>query len=93
MIIIGAGPAGVAAGADALKLNYKIKILESAKRFNTILSFPKGKPIYAEPEDYIQQSEIKIKNGTKESLLNDLEKQTAHFDLPIDESVMVVKGR
>ena len=48
LIIIGSGPAGVSAGAEALKLDYKIKILESAKRFNTILSFPKGKPIFAD---------------------------------------------
>ena len=89
LLIIGAGPAGVAAGADALKLNYNIKILESAKKFNTILNFPKGKPIYAEPEDYQQKSDIKIENGTKESLIEDLEKQTDTLNLPIDEGVMV----
>ena len=89
LIIIGAGPAGVAAGTDALKLDYKIKILESAKKFNTILSFPKGKPIYAEPEDYQQQSDIKIENGTKESLIEDLKKQTEPLNLSIDEGSMV----
>ncbi len=89
LVIVGSGPAGVSAGAEAVKLNYKIKILESTKRFNTILSFPKGKPIFAEPEDYRQQSEIKIKNGTKESLLDDLEKQTTPLDLPMEEGATV----
>src|SRR3989339_294510 len=51
IVIVGAGPGGIAAGLEASKHNLKYKILESAQKFNTIINFPKGKPIYAEPND------------------------------------------
>ena len=91
IVIVGAGPGGIAAGLEASKHNLKYKILESAQKFNTIINFPKGKPIYAEPNDFIQESELKIEDGTKESLLVDLENQIENIDLPIDEGVMVEK--
>ena len=89
LIIVGAGPAGIAAGIEAVKQGYNFKILESSQKFNTILNFPKGKPIFAEPLDYEQQSELKINDGTKESLLTELEEQLKSVELPIDEGVMV----
>ena len=91
LVIVGAGPAGIAAGVEAVKHNFKFKILESAQKFNTIVNFPKGKPIFAEPEDFQQQSDIKIQDGTKESLIDDLENQIKNIDLPVDEGVMVEK--
>lgn len=89
LIIIGAGPSGIAAGMEANNRGFKYAILESAQRFSTIINFPKGKPIFAEPEDYEQKSKLKINDGTKESLLNELEAQIADVDLPIVEGVMV----
>lgn len=89
LIIVGAGPSGIAAGIEASKHNLKYKILESAQKFNTILNFPKGKPIYAEPDDFVQESDVKINDGTKESLLTDLENQIKNIDLPVDEGVTV----
>ena len=59
-IIIGAGPAGIAAGLEALKHNFSFTILESSTKFSTIVNFPKGKPIFAEPTDFQQESELKI---------------------------------
>lgn len=91
VVIIGAGPGGIAAGLEASKQNLKYKILESAQKFNTIINFPKGKPIYAEPDGYKQESDLKIDDGTKESLLNDLENQIKNIEMPIDEGVMVEK--
>ena len=43
LIIVGAGPAGIAAGIEASKNGFRFKILESAQKFNTIINFPKGK--------------------------------------------------
>jgi len=91
LIIVGAGPAGISAGLEAAKQNLRFKILESAQRFSTIINFPKGKPIFAEPEDYDQQSDLKIQDGTKESLLDDLYKQVEGIDLPLEEDVMAEK--
>ncbi len=88
-MIIGAGPAGIAAGLEAQKSKLNFTILESAKKFNTIVNFPKGKPIYAEPTEYDQKSDLKISDGVKESLLEELENQISDKALPITENVFV----
>ncbi|MEE9450579.1 MAG: NAD(P)-binding domain-containing protein [Ignavibacteriaceae bacterium] len=89
LVIIGAGPAGISAGIEAANQHLKFTIIESAQKFNTIVNFPKGKPIFAEPADYDQQSALKINDGTKESLLEELENQLTGIDLSIEEGVMV----
>jgi len=86
-VIIGAGPAGIAAGIEASKNKFNYKILESAQKFNTIINFPKGKPIFAEPKEFSQASELKINDGTKETLLDDLNNQILNVSLPIEENI------
>ncbi|MCP5061733.1 MAG: NAD(P)-binding domain-containing protein [Ignavibacteriae bacterium] len=54
IIIVGAGSAGIAAGLEASKKNLKFKILESTQKFNTIVNFPKRKPIITAPNNYKQ---------------------------------------
>lgn len=85
VLVVGAGPSGISAGLELKKLNYNFKILDSTKKFTTILNFPKGKPIYAEPVDYKQEAELKIRDGTKESLLDELYNQIKDKSLPIEE--------
>ncbi|GAB4288974.1 MAG: hypothetical protein Kow0098_06620 [Ignavibacteriaceae bacterium] len=91
IIIVGAGPAGISAGFEAKKKNLRFIILESAQKFNTIVNFPKGKPIFAEPPDYRQQSDLKINDGTKESLLDELYSQIKDAELPVKEGITVQK--
>ena len=91
VLIVGAGPAGIAAGIEASKRNYNYKILESAKIFNTIINFPKAKPIIAAPDDYEQQSDLKINDGIKESLIEELNEQIKSKKLHISEGIMVEK--
>ncbi len=88
-IIIGAGPAGIAAAIEAKKNNCNFLILESDKTFSTIVNFPKGKPIFAEPEDYTQKADLIINDGTKESLLKELYSQLEGKDLPLVEGAVV----
>lgn len=71
-VIIGAGPSGISCAIEASSLNKRVVVLESNAPFQTIQSYPEGKPIFAEPKDLILNSPILIKNGTKESLLQDL---------------------
>ena len=87
VVIIGAGPAGIAAAIEAHKNNLNYKVLESAQKFNTIVNFPKNKPIFAEPIEFKQESEIIINDGTKESLLDELTEQIKNYNLQIDESI------
>ena len=89
VLIVGAGPSGISAGLEFKKLSYSYKILDATKKFTTIVNFPNGKPIYAEPADYEQEAELKINDGTKESLLDDLYGQIKDKDLPIEENVSV----
>ena len=89
VIIIGAGPGGISAGLEAQKQNLKFTILESAQKFNTIINFPKAKPIFAEPTEFKQEADLKINDGTKESLLDELYSQINDANLPITEGVMV----
>ena len=89
LIIVGAGPAGITAGIEASKRNYKFTILEASQKFSTILNFPKGKPIIAAPEGYKQEAELKINDGTKESLLEELNEQIKNIDLQLHEGVRV----
>jgi thioredoxin reductase/ferredoxin len=89
LLVIGAGPGGIAAGLEAQKSNLNFIILESAKKFNTIINFPKGKPIFAEPTEYEQKSDLKINDGFKETLLEELENQIADKALPITENAIV----
>ncbi|TGK18432.1 NAD(P)-binding domain-containing protein [Leptospira stimsonii] len=91
VLIVGAGPAGVSAGIELKKLNYNFIILESNDLFHTIKSYPKGKPIFAEPEDLKTNSEIHILNGTKESLLEDLQSSLKKWTLPIEIGARVTQ--
>jgi thioredoxin reductase len=45
IIIVGGGTSGISAGIHAQELGYNLLIIESSRLFNTILNFPKGKPI------------------------------------------------
>ncbi|GJQ64074.1 MAG: hypothetical protein SCALA702_31270 [Melioribacteraceae bacterium] len=89
--ILGAGPAGIAAGIEAEKAGISYIIIESSKVFNTIQNFPKGKPIFAEPKNYKQHSELKIDDGTKESLLEQLYKIKSYHQLNIKEECKISK--
>jgi thioredoxin reductase/ferredoxin len=89
VLIVGAGPSGISAALELKKLNYNFKILDSTKKFTTIVNFPNGKPIYAEPADYKQVAELKIHDGTKESLLEELYDQIKDKSLPIEEGISV----
>ncbi|TGK05063.1 4Fe-4S binding protein [Leptospira semungkisensis] len=89
LIIVGAGPAGIAAGIQAKKQGLKFLILEANRPFHTITSYPKGKPIFAEPEDLHPNSPLIIRNGTKEELLASLQSILKKSNLPIQEGEKV----
>ncbi len=91
ILIIGAGPAGISAAIECHKRKLNYKVLESSDTFNTIKNFPKGKPILCYPEDFDSSSELKLVNGTKESLLSDLKKSIEEFELNIQTDTPVEK--
>jgi thioredoxin reductase/ferredoxin len=89
IIIVGAGPSGVAASLRAKELGIKHLVLESTRVFNTIENFPTGKPIYVSPPEPPSSSSLKFNDGTKETLLTELKNVIADKELPIHENEMV----
>jgi len=94
LVIVGAGPAGLSAALRAQKLGYRFVVLETARAFNTIKGFPAGKPIYVTPADPPMESELRFEDGTKETLLEQLNATISDHDLPIrvDETVKRVEA-
>lgn len=89
LAIVGAGPAGMAAALRAKELGYRFVLLDSAQAFNTIANFPKGKPIYVTPVAPPMQSGLTFRDGTKETLLDELRKDIEGHDIPLHEGESV----
>lgn len=89
LVIAGAGPSGISAAIHAKEKGYTHLVLESSQKFNTIVNFPTGKPIYVTPEDQPFKSKLTFSDGNKESLLEELHDDIAGMDLPIREGETV----
>jgi NosR/NirI family nitrous oxide reductase transcriptional regulator len=88
VVIVGAGPAGVAAAMECQAHDFSYRLFESASRLNTIVNFPRGKPIIITPPGP-PAGGLRMDDGTKETLLEDLEKQITASGITISEGVMV----
>jgi NosR/NirI family nitrous oxide reductase transcriptional regulator len=88
-IIIGAGPSGISAALEAQSLGRKALVLEANSAFQTIASYPKAKPIFAEPKEFHSSSALQIENGTKETLLGYLKHELEGLKLPFFENERV----
>ncbi|TGK95239.1 4Fe-4S binding protein [Leptospira brenneri] len=71
-VIIGSGPAGLSCAYEAKRLGKKYVVLEANLPFQTIQSYPKQKPIFAEPKNFNSQSKVVIQDSIKEELLESL---------------------
>ena len=91
VLIVGAGPAGISAAIECHKRKLKYKVLESSNVFNTIQNFPKGKPILCYPQNFDTSSELTLKDGSRESLLEDLRADLQKYDLEIECDTMAEK--
>jgi thioredoxin reductase/NAD-dependent dihydropyrimidine dehydrogenase PreA subunit len=69
IIIIGAGPAGLSAAIEAKRRGYRYLVLELHRPLNTLINFPAGKKIYAEPATLRVQGALDFEDTTKEELL------------------------
>lgn len=91
LLIVGAGPAGISAALEAKKQGYRFAILEQGRALNTILNFPEGKKIYAEPVNLVTHGELQLEDSTKEQLLDQWTKAAA--DLEITHGADVIEVR
>ena len=89
--IIGAGPAGISAAIECKKKGLNYIVLESSRIFNTIENFPKEKPITLKPEEGQLSVSLKMSDGTKESLLEELKSRTDKQNLNVELDAFVQK--
>lgn len=84
IVIIGGGPAGVAAAIEAQKQKLSYILLEASERpFNTIEDFPVGKKMFYEPIEMQETSDLTLSGKTKEELLSHFKKIYEQYDLNI----------
>jgi NosR/NirI family transcriptional regulator, nitrous oxide reductase regulator len=69
LVIIGAGAAGLSCGLEAKKHNLNYVVLESTRIANTVVNFPKGKHIFAEPKQIVYKSQLPVVQATREETL------------------------
>lgn len=79
LVILGAGPAGLAAALAAQQQGLRFLLLEAARPLQTLEDFPPAKPIYAYPEQLqpVGPLQLDATCHTKEGLLQHLQKQIA----------------
>ena len=91
LIIVGAGPAGISAAIECKKENINYIILESNRILNTIENFPKEKPITLKPDGVQLELPLKMNDGFKETLLEELTTQIERENLNFEVGTFVQK--
>lgn len=89
VLIAGAGPSGISAALRCQELGLRHVVIESARMFSTIRNFPEKKPIYVTPADTEFLSMLRFTDGTKESLLTQLEGTAASYVRHVHENETV----
>lgn len=69
LLIVGGGPAGIAAGLNAKKLGLTFEILEQDSLGGTVFTFPREKIVMTRPMDLPLYGKIKLFETSKEELL------------------------
>ncbi|MCF6252103.1 MAG: NAD(P)-binding domain-containing protein [Methylococcaceae bacterium] len=69
VVIVGAGPAGIAASLFAMEKNLKFKTIEQDSLGGTVAGFPRGKIVMTAPVDLPLVGTVRFKETTKEKLL------------------------
>jgi thioredoxin reductase (NADPH) len=69
LLIVGAGPAGIAAGLNAKKLGLSFEILEQDSLGGAVFTFPREKIVMTRPMDLPLYGKIKLFETSKEELL------------------------
>ena len=91
VVIVGAGPSGLAAALECEKNSLNYIVIESHQIFNTIENFPKAKPILTHPSQLDVDSEIPLHDGVKEDLLQEWHHFFEQHPLKIKTGVKINK--
>jgi thioredoxin reductase len=69
VVIVGAGPAGIAASLAAMKKKLKFKTIEQDSLGGVVAHYPRGKLVMTAPVNLPLEGQVDIKETTKEDLL------------------------
>jgi thioredoxin reductase/ferredoxin len=90
VVIVGAGPAGVAAAVTARELGLDLRLLERERKFGgAILHFPRKKVVMTEPVNVPGYGTLKVRELPKEELLEVLEKAAVAGGVAVECGVEV----
>jgi len=70
VVIVGAGPAGIAASLSAMEKNLKFKTIEQDSLGGVVAHYPRGKLVMTAPVELPLEGTVDITETTKESLLD-----------------------
>jgi NosR/NirI family transcriptional regulator, nitrous oxide reductase regulator len=84
--IVGAGVSGIAAAIEAKAAGLSYVVFEASQEFNTIVNFPKAKPIYTYPTDMEPAGQMKVTADIKEALLDELERQRKSHGIEVQKA-------
>jgi thioredoxin reductase len=85
IIIVGAGPAGIAAALSAKEHGLSFEILEQDSLGGTVFTFPRAKVVMTHPMDLPLVGKIKLSNTSKEELLKVWTKVLSENDISVTE--------
>lgn len=94
VIIIGAGPAGFSATLGAKQKGLKYLTLEQESLGGTVFNFPRGKIVMTQPMQLPIIGKVKIRETTKEALLEmwqEIEKKTG-ININYQENVLTINA-
>jgi thioredoxin reductase/ferredoxin len=75
LAIVGGGVAGLAAALEAKKLGLRFVVFEATQAFETVVNFPRGKPIFTYPTEFRPAGDLALTATVKEDLVAELETQ------------------
>ncbi len=94
LVIIGGGPAGLAAAIEARRRQLKYVVLERNKLTSTVRSFPPGKMVHAEPYGLANASALPVENDLeKDQFLAMISRAVDDHQLKVREDTEVSRVR
>jgi thioredoxin reductase (NADPH) len=93
LVIVGAGPAGLGAAAQARKLGARYRLLEKRRIGGAIASYPRGKIVMTSPMRFPGLPPITLKRTSKEALVEELSNVIDKLQLSITENCDVTGVR
>lgn len=91
LIIIGAGPAGIAASLSAAQNNLKYLTLEQDTLGGTVYSFPRKKLIMTSPMELPLYGKVKFRETTKDELLSLWDEVLTKNNITVNQQEKVIK--